>query len=656
MKLISARVTNFRSVEDSGEFTLDRATCLVGKNEAGKTAILSALAGLNPYEDVVTFDKERDYPRRFLADYDSRHADEEALVVTTKWELDDAQVSAIAEQFGAEALTSRVVTISRSYGDTWPAVLISLNEADAIKHFVAEERLNAAEAAALSRATTSSGLRATLKAISEPTEKQTRIVARLDALPGKSVINAIGQIVRDGLPQFMYFSHYDRMEGQLQLSTFEQRRVGQVGSPITPGEKVFIDFLEYAGTSLKEINDANTYEGLNARCEAASNRITEQLLEYWTQNPHLDIDVRVTKGEPNDPPPFNTGVVARARVRNNIHKVSVPFSERSAGFIWFFSFLVKFAQVRKQATDLFLLLDEPGLTLHGKAQADLLRYFDENLVPHHQVIFSTHSPFMVPADELETVRIVEDRITIGRNGRPQSEGTKVSADVLVVDPDTLFPLQGALGYDITQSLFVGKNTLLVEGPSDILYLNAFSAELGRRGRTTLDPRWTICPAGGIDKIQSFVGLFSGQNLHIAALTDFARGDRKKHDNLQRSGLLQGDRLKTFATVLGAEEADVEDIFSPATYSALINAAFRLNDAERASAEGLAAADDKTTRLVKQAEAHFRTLSPETPEFDHYTPADWLIRNPAFLSEAPGAEATLERADKVIAAVNGMLSR
>ena len=60
MKLISARATNFRSVEDSREFTLDRATGFVGKNEAGKTAIFSALAGLNPYEDVVTFDKERD--------------------------------------------------------------------------------------------------------------------------------------------------------------------------------------------------------------------------------------------------------------------------------------------------------------------------------------------------------------------------------------------------------------------------------------------------------------------------------------------------------------------------------------------------------------------------------------------------------------------
>jgi hypothetical protein len=57
---------------------------------------------------------------------------------------------------------------------------------------------------------------------------------------------------------------------------------------------------------------------------------------------------QIDEGKPNDPPPFNSGLVARARVENNLHRVSVPFSERSAGFVWFFSFLVKFAQIKKQ--------------------------------------------------------------------------------------------------------------------------------------------------------------------------------------------------------------------------------------------------------------------------------------------------------------------
>ncbi len=85
--------------------------------------------------------------------------------------------------------------------------------------------------------------------------------------------------------------------------------------------------------------------------------ITEQLLEYWTQNPHLEIEVRVTKAESEDPPPFNEGIIA-VGTREEHHKLTLPFSERSAGFIWFFSFLVKFAQVQKTAGKLILLLDE----------------------------------------------------------------------------------------------------------------------------------------------------------------------------------------------------------------------------------------------------------------------------------------------------------
>ncbi|PYV14310.1 MAG: hypothetical protein DMG21_18680 [Acidobacteria bacterium] len=208
--------------------------------------------------------------------------------------------------------------------------------------------------------------------------------------------------------------------------------------------------------------------------------------------------------------------MARARVRNNLHKLTLPFSERSAGFIWFFSFLVKFAQVRKTGNNLVLLLDEPGLTLHGKAQADLLRYIQEKLAPSHQVAFTTHSPFMVPPDDLPSVRIVEDKLIQTKPGQFRSEGTKVRDDTMVTDRDTLFPLQGALCYDITQTLFVGKHTLLVEGPGDILYLEAWSSALLRRGKRGLDRRWTLCPAGGIDRIQPFVALFGGQKLDIAA--------------------------------------------------------------------------------------------------------------------------------------------
>jgi predicted ATP-dependent endonuclease of OLD family len=656
MKLSKVQVTNFRSIEDSGEFDVGQLLCLVGKNEAGKTAIEQALAGLNPHPSTpISYDLERDYPRRWLAEYEERHESEHATVVTTKWLLTDDEKTKIAEIIGAGAFSNKPVTIYRRYGDSEPQWTMPIDFKTAVKNLIAMEKLDEEERKPLASARDSKSLISALEGIEEPTTRQTRLLERLNSLPSKSIKGAVLKFLTPRLPQFLYSSHYDRMVGEIRLDQYDQRIAKELEPPISPGERVFIDFLEYAGTSIKAITEATTYEGLNARCESASNRITDQLHEYWKQNPHIEIDVRVTRAEAGDPTPFNEGVIARARVRNTLHKVTVPFSERSAGFIWFFSFLVKFAQVRKSGGNLILLLDEPGLTLHGKAQADLLRYFVEKLVPKHQVIYTTHSPFMVPPQDLPSVRIVEDKLFQPAPGQWESNGTKVRDDTLATDRDTLFPLQGALGYEITQTLFVGKHTLLVEGPGDILDLEAWSSALGRRGRTGLDRRWTICPAGGIDKIQPFVALFSGQKLDIAVLSDYAKGDKRKFESLRQNKVMESERLLTFASILEVDEADIEDVFSPALYAKVLNQCFNLTGANELTAQKLLDADNSTTRLVKKAEAYFRVLPPEAPNFNHFIPADWLFRHPELLdADTPDVSETLERAERVITAVNRLM--
>ena len=132
----------------------------------------------------------------------------------------------------------------------------------------------------------------------------------------------------------------------------------------------------------------------------------------------------------------------------------------------------------------------------------MLRYIKEELVPKYQVIYTTHSPFMIDSADLLSCRTVEDA------SGPNDEvlGTKVGDQVLSADGDTLFPLQAALGYDLTQTLFVGEHNLLVEGPSDLLYVQWADRELRKRGRTGLDPRCTVTPCGGITKVPSFMAL------------------------------------------------------------------------------------------------------------------------------------------------------
>ncbi len=650
---MKARIQNFRSAEDTGEFVVDPVTCLVGKNEAGKTAVLLALTALNPHPSTsVKLDKERDYPRRHLTSYSDKHPKEEALAIATTWKLDETELRAVAEKFGDKALKSSFVKVQRRYGkDVEWSSDIDLNEA--FEHLFSSFKLGAPERASLKGAANTEDLIKKIKEMGSPTEKHQLLLQHLQSIG--SITGGIVAILKAFLPRFMYFSNYDRMDGAIQIEqTIVSIQNKQIEEERYRGQKLFAEFLEYAGIPLSEITQVATYETFNARLQGASNNITDQVLEYWTQNPDLSVEVKVEAARSGDPAPFNTGSIARARIHNHLHRVETPFSERSAGFVWFFSFLVKFAQVKGETNPVILLLDEPGLTLHGKAQADLLRFFDEKLAPYHQIIYSTHSPFMVAPDRLMSARIVEDQVeTKGQRRFPL--GTKVREDVLHRDPDTLFPLQGALGYEVSQSLFVGKNTLLVEGPGDILYLHAFSDALRRRKRTALDPRWTLCPAGGIDKIRPFVALFGGNSLNVAVLSDQSENEKRKVEDLRRSEVLKAGHFYTVPEFIeGRAEADIEDVLEPELFVEILNACYSPPKGKRVTLKSLADAAP-TVRIVKKAEALFAAMPPDVDAFDHFAPAAWLIRHPELLDgDTSSVQLTLDRAEAVFKTFNALL--
>jgi energy-coupling factor transporter ATP-binding protein EcfA2 len=653
MKLIGARIQNFRSAEDTGAFSLEPVTCLVGKNEAGKSAVLLALAALNPHPSTpIVLDKERDYPRRYLTNYDTKHSDKSAVAITTTWQLTEAETSAVHAAVGEGVLKENTITILRRYGGA-PEWSFKLNFGAAFEHLFSKFKLSAAERSPLKAATSIQELQKILTEMGAPTEKHQALLKELARIG--SITNAVKTILEPHFPKFMYFSNYDRMDGAIQIEAAGGLIAnGQINLEQHRGQKLFSDFLEYAGVPLREIATVSTYETFNARLQGASNNITDQVLEYWTQNPNLSVEVKVEAARSGDVAPFNSGTIARARIHNHLHRVDTPFSERSAGFVWFFSFLVKFAQVKDEETPVVLLLDEPGLTLHGKAQGDLLRFFDDKLAPHHQIIYSTHSPFMVSPDRLMSARVVEDQIDT-RGARPVPFGTKVREDVLERDSDTLFPLQGALGYEISQTLFVGKNTLLVEGPGDILYIQALSDALRRRKRIFLDPRWTMCPAGGIDKIRPFVALFGGNSLNVAVLADQGANERRKVEDLRRSEILKAGHFYSIVEFIDKDEGDIEDIFEPSLFVDILNGCYDPPEAHRITVDTLDAAD-ATVRQVKKAEALFRVMPAGVDEFDHFAPAAWLIRNPQVLdAESEAVNTTLDRAEKILRTFNGLLS-
>lgn len=577
MELKTVRIRNFRSIEDSGEFSVEHLTCLVGKNEAGKTAILHAIAGLNPHPATpFAYELERDYPKRYLARYKERHGNDEAEIIHSVWELEDHEIEELKGELGPDSVTERTITVSRTYNSSGTIWRLPIDEAKAVAFLISQGGFSASEKSQMGHPTTLEDLIGKLPELAA-NPKHKGLLDLVSAYPRKSVFHKARQILEPHFPQFMYFSNYDRINAMVHLPTLDESADDKTlfQNEELRGDRLFWEFLEYSGVPLSEILATTTFESFNAKLQAASNVLTEEILEYWTQNQDIEIRVSVAEGLSGDPEPFDSGAVGRARIYNLLHKADTSFSERSAGFTWFFSFLIKFDRVKKDATGkVFLLLDEPGLTLHGLAQADLLRYFTEKLEPHHQIIYSTHSPFMVPHANIMASRIVEDLVKVDERGRRTPTGTLVREDVLKADRDSIFPLQGALGYSLTQSLFIGKHMILVEGPGDILYLQALSAELLRRGRRGLNPKWVMCPAGGIDKIQSFVSLFAGNSLDVIALSDYTKKDKNKLEALRKSKIIKDGGVLSIADFVGQEEADIEDLFDPALYCQIVKRCIR----------------------------------------------------------------------------------
>ncbi len=287
MKLKSVQVTNFKSIEDSGVFSIDEITCLVGKNESGKSNLLQALYKLNPYEaDKGKFDKDEDYPRRHLSEYAERHPEEDAVVITTKWELSEDDAKVVTDTFGPGALKSREVTISKGYDNelSWS---FDLDEAAIVAYLVeSATELHKLDREKALKSESFIGLKKDLKDLAaEANERQTAFLAALEKIGKGSTDYVLAARFITKLPKFILFSAYDKMLGRVSLQDLK-RRVAE--KKLERDHEVFMSFMQLAGVSIEDV-ELKQFEPFRARLEAASNRITKILFKYWRQNKHLRV-------------------------------------------------------------------------------------------------------------------------------------------------------------------------------------------------------------------------------------------------------------------------------------------------------------------------------------------------------------------------------
>lgn len=630
MLLTNFRVRVFRNVIDSGPIDVLENTCLVGKNEAGKSALLEALYRLNPARPEP-LDLLEEYPRWLKKAHEISGEIESAVPIEATFTLTDAEYDKLSKQFG-DVFEHRKIAVSRAYkGDL--SIRPSLKHKAYVDRFVSEVAPPVLKDP-LAEAGTPQVLLEKLEAISketvggEPTPEaqaaKSAKVSLAEELGGhKSLTGAVNAALRPLVPRMFRFSQYSQLRGRYTLD--------EVLAAVADGSddeelQAAADFLKLARVTPTSIEDWD-FEASNAELEAVSSLLTQRVRENWKQNPHLKLRVRIEST--HNTKTKATDRFLQFRVEDTRHDFSNRLDRRSTGFRWFVSFVASFFEFEGDK-DIILLLDEPGLSLHARAQKDLLDAIDNHLAKGRQVVYTTHSPFMVRTEALQRAHIVED-------GGPEV-GSRVTNDAgSITDPDTLFPLQAALGYDIAQNLFIGNRNILLEGTSDVIYLEVLSSHLDSLRRSSLPDDARRLPCGGATNIPTFLALL-GTQLDLVVLLD-GKAPGQKIENAIAAGKLSASRVLRVDAHCSVRGADIEDLFEPIEYLDLYNATF---------GESIALADlSGDDRIVKRIE---RKLGRE---FNHGRVANYFLVNQAALIPELSPE-TLSRFEGLIKALTAAL--
>ena len=617
MRITRARVINYRSIDDSSWVTLEDVTALVGKNESGKTAFLEAIRKINSISGEDDQFKIRDFPRKGYIKYKKIHEQNPCTVAKAEFELSKEEVSEIEANFGEGVLASNKVIVGKNYKNEriWE---VNISES----------------APAIENSFTPSFSPTPVSipgGIADKTESGT--------------ISPVAKKIADDflekwLPKFVYFDNYSTMRGKISISDLKKRTAE--GGPFDDADRTFMSLLTLSGVSLEELEEDLGYEDVKVELESASITITDEIFEYWRQNRQLKVEFDLSQADPRDPAPMNEGKILHVRIENARHRVTVSFDERSKGFVWFFSFLSYFSHLEETETsDLVILLDEPGTALHAMAQKDFLRFMDERLAPQCQVIYTTHSPFMVDLEKLNRVRTVQDMDGVG---------TVVSHDAVENDHETVFPLQMALGWQMAQTLFLAPHCLMVNSASDLIYLQTLGDLSASNGAGRIDPRWVVVPVGSAENLPTFVSLLGENYVSVAVMMDITPTNKQRVERINRSNDTSEENAVKWVEVTRVRDADIEDLFEPNFYLKLVNLAY---SSELEEPLTMKAISESNPRIVERIKSHFSSAGIAGGSFDRYRPAAYLLENFDKV-KYDISEDTVDKIASLIGRINGLL--
>ncbi len=533
------RVTNFRSVGDSGWLTLDRVTALIGVNESGKTNLLLPLWKLNPASGGL-IEPVADYPKALFATI--RNAPDQFQFVTAEFDT-GRDAALLADLAGIPAAQTRRVSVARLYSGEYRIAFPDFVRDDDIAPARALEALQAAretlagvsealQPAAFEKVTT---LIADLKGLASPTANDLRlarnavaalipedppatsqIIPLLRALqktlgqqmaamiaPDPASVDTVRQAVIERLPRFVYYSNYGNLDSEIYLPhVVENMGRADLGAKERAKARTLQVLFDFVGVQAQEIlqlgrdfrdirdeAEARMIEeqgrtglarslwmrargqehqpdaGLLAQIaeakrtrsillQSAGTKLTERFAEWWKQGDYrfrLEAD----------------GNHFRIWVADARRPQEVELEHRSTGLQWFLSFFLVFLhEARGQHRNCVLLLDEPGHSLHPLAQRDLSAFFD-GLGADNQILYTTHSPFLVDADRLARAR----KVFVDTDGSTRASGDLLQAEGTDTQRGAGFAVRAALNMAVAEASMQGARPVLVQGQVEQRYLS-----------------------------------------------------------------------------------------------------------------------------------------------------------------------------------------
>jgi len=561
MKLKKFKITNYKSIADSGDcYLTDTITILAGKNESGKTSILEALEDFDTDNKIretakpikspdaipeisITFIVEKDTIKEIFEEIKS------PLKATTDIEIELIKTFPDVYSFGKSTLQNEIFgskeieKIQKSIKDKWSKVKALHTKYPQLGgtffDFEFSDLTNEKTLLTAFKTATTPNIpqidekdRENFPKLLAEIETEIQNLENLTATEEKFL-----ETLKRWIPNFVFFNSF---------------------------EDIFPNKIPFAELETNEwIKDLSVISDLNVATIKTSTardkqkhktdiniNLNDDYKKFWTQ----DVSSLSVDWDSQD-------------LQFWIQEDGYPYepSLRSKGRQWHLAFYIKVSARANENVPNIILIDEPGLFLHAKAQEDILSKLEDS-AKEVQLVFSTHSPYLLEADKLNRIRLIH---------RTKKAGTKIENKVhALADKETLTPIMTAIGLELNAGITAldKVNNVVVEGASDLYYLNAFKKILSKDSVNFIF-------GGGAGNMPVVGTILHGWGGKVVYLYDNDQGKKDGEKNLKDNWLVVKDLIIAVLNTAGS----IEDVFSPSNFQEFVlgdkNKAFTESNSE-----------------------------------------------------------------------------